>query len=126
MPDLKLRRREAARVFARVMGSPLPFGLSIGEPLADYPLVAFALNVLEFSQGEKAFEEVSRILRSPFLAGADGEMAARARLDARLRREAGAEISLPKLIGSIEGCPVLRQHLEKIFELKAEKQSPHH
>ena len=124
VPELKLRRREAARVFRRIMGSPLPFELSIGEPLADYPPVAFALHLLEFSQGEKPYEEVSRILRSPFLAGADGEMAARARLDARLRRNAGAQISLAKLIGLIEGCPVLRQRLERIFELKTQPQSP--
>ena len=125
VPDLKLRRREVARVFRRVMGSPLPFELSIGEPLESYPLVAFALNVLEFSRGEKTYEEVSRILRSPFISGAQDEMAARARLDAKLRRHVDAEISLGKLIGLIEGCPVLRQRLEKIFELKAEKQSPH-
>jgi len=125
VPELNLRRREAARVFARVMGSALPFELSIGEPLAQYPLLAFALDLVEFSQGEKAYEDVSRILRSPFLGGAEKEMAARARLDARLRRLAGAEVSLPRLIGLVEGCPLLRQHLEKIFSLKAEKQSPH-
>ena len=124
VPGLELRRREAARVFARVMGSALPFELSIGAPLAEYPVVAFALSLLEFTQGEKAFEEASRILRSPFLGGAEKEFAARARLDARLRREAGAEISLPKLIGLVEGCPVLRLCLEKLFELKPETQSP--
>ncbi len=125
VPDLKLRRREAARVFRRVMGASPPFELSIGEPLAGTPLVALALHVLEFSQGEKPFEEVSRILRSPFLGAAEAELAARARLDARLRREAGAAISLPKLIGLVDGCPMLRLQLEKIFALKAEKQSPH-
>ncbi len=125
VPDLKLRRREVARVFGRVMGTPLPFELSAGEPLSDYPLVAFALSLLQFSSRDIPYEAASRLIRSPFLAGADGEMAARARLDARLRREAGPEISLAKLIGLIEGCPVLRQRLERIFELKIGKQSPH-
>ena len=125
VPELKLRRREAARVFTRIMGSPLPFELSIGESLAGYPVAAFALSLLEFSSMEIPFEDVSRLIRSPFLGGAQGEMAARAQLDARLRREADPEVSLPKLIGLIEGCPVLRQHLEKIFALRIEKQSPH-
>jgi len=125
VPDLQLRRREVARVFKRVMGSPLPFELSIGEPLSDYAIVDFALSLFEFSFHEIEFEKASRLIRSPFFGGAEAEMAARARLDARLRRNAGAEISLPKLIGLIEGCPVLRQRLEKTFELKAEKQSPH-
>jgi probable DNA repair protein len=128
VPDLQLRRREAARVFRRVMGSPLPFELSMGEPLADCPIVAFALNLLEFSQGEKTFEDVSRILRSPFLGGAESEPAARARLDARLRREAGAEISLPKLIGMIDENLSLRLFLENLFkqgkEIQGKTQSP--
>ena len=129
VPDLKLRRREVARVFARVMGSSLPFELSIGEPLGNYPLVAFALNLLEFSQGEKPYEEVSRILRSPFLAGAEGERAARARLDAKLRRDAGAEISLAKLTGMVGGSLSLRLILESLFKKSKEKEgkplSPH-
>jgi probable DNA repair protein len=125
VPDLKLRRREAARVFGRVMGSPLPFELSIGEPLAACPVVEFALCLLEFCFFESKFEKISRLIRSPFLGGADGELAARARLDAKLRREADSEVSLAKLIGLIEGCPVLRQRLEKIFGLKIEKHSPH-
>ena len=125
VPDLKLRRREAARVFTRVMGSPLPFELSIGEPLSAYPVVAFALSLLELCYFERPYENVSRLVRSPFLGGADAEMAARARLDARLRRQTEAELALPKLVGLIDGCPVLRQHLEKVFGLKTEKQSPH-
>jgi probable DNA repair protein len=125
VPDLELRRREAARVFARVMGSPRPFELSIGEPLSSHAIVDFALSLLEFSFHEIKFEQASRLIRSPFLGGADREMAQRARFDARLRRKARAEISLAKLIGLIEGCPVLRRRLEKIFELKTAKQSPH-
>lgn len=124
VPELQLRRRETARVFARVMGSPGAFELSLGEPLAEVPLVALALSVLEFSQREKPFEEVSRILRSPFLAGAEREAAARARLDAQLRRKAEATMSLPKLIGLLEGCPLLRQGFEKVFERSADKQPP--
>jgi probable DNA repair protein len=107
------------------MGSPLPFELSIGEPLAGYPIVEFALSLLEFCFFQGKFEKISRLIRSPFLSGAEGEMAARARLDAKLRRHVDAELSLAKLIGLIEGCPVLRQRLEKIFELKTEKQSSH-
>ncbi len=129
VPDLELRRREVARVFARIMGSPLPFELSIGEPLDHYPLVAFALNVLEFSQGEKPYEEVSRMLRSPFLSGAEGERAARARLDAKLRRQADAEISLAKLTGMVGEGLSLRSLLVSWFnkakEIEGKPLSPH-
>ena len=125
VPDLELRRREVVRVFARVMGSAAPFNLSIGEPLSAYPMVAFALSLLEFTAGEIEFERVSRVLRSPFLGGAEKEMAARARLDAKLRDRADVAISLPKLIGMMGEGLDLRSRLEEIFTLKAEGQSPH-
>jgi ATP-dependent helicase/nuclease subunit B len=123
IPELEQRRREVVRVFSRVMGSQAPFNLSLGEPLSGYPLVGFALSLLEFCFAEKPYEEVSRILRSPFLGGAETGMAARALLDARLRRSAPAMLSLPKLIGLLDGD--LRQWFENIFRLKIEKQSPH-
>ena len=127
IPELEQRRREVARVFTRVfghvMGSAAPFNISLGEPLSGYPLVGFALSLLELSFSEKPFEDVSRILRSPFLGGAETGMAARALLDARLRRDAPATLSLPKLIGFLEGD--LRSRFEEVFKLKIEKQSPH-
>jgi probable DNA repair protein len=121
VPDLHLRRREVARVFARTMGdggaagAVGPFELSIGEPLADHPLAACALALLEFSFQALPFETASRLLRSPFLGGAEGEAAARARLDAKLRREAGTEISLPKLIGMVGEGSSLRLLLEAVY-----------
>jgi ATP-dependent helicase/nuclease subunit B len=129
VPELALRRREVARVFARTMGtpagSPLPFNLSIGEPLAGFPVAAAALSLIEFSLRELPFEAASRLIRSPFLGGAETEMAARARFDAKLRQEADATITLPKLISRLDGESVLRSCLEKIFQLKAEGNSPH-
>jgi len=125
VPDLVLRRREVARVFRRVIGSPQPFNLSIGEPLADWPVAAFALALIEFSLREVPFETASRLVRSPFFAGAEGELAARARFDARLRKQADATISLPKLIAAMPEDLGLRFLFKKIFQLKAETQSPH-
>jgi probable DNA repair protein len=103
----------------------MPFNVSLGLPLADYPLVRAALAILELSFQEIPFAEASRLLRSPFLAGAESEMAARAKLDARIRREIAATVSLAKLTGFVEGCPVLRAALEKVFQAaRAESQSP--
>ena len=88
VPDLQLRRREVVRVFERVMQPAahlpgtapalLPFNLSLGAPLADYPVVHAALAILEASVHAVEFERWSRLLRSPFLAGAEAELAARA------------------------------------------------
>ncbi|MEO8718949.1 MAG: hypothetical protein ABI423_12090, partial [Burkholderiales bacterium] len=80
VPELGERRREVLRVFSRVLradhnlpgreAQSLPFNVSLGAPLADYPLVRAALSILELAAGEVPFEQASRLIRSPFIAGA--------------------------------------------------------
>lgn len=136
VPELGGRRREVLRVFSRVMrpdynlpgreAQALPFNVSLGAPLADYPLVRAALSILELATGEIPFEQASRLIRSPFIAGAAPEMAQRARLDAALRRVAPAKLGLGKFIALVEGAPVLRQSLEALFAIpKKDTASPH-
>src|SRR5437016_4879023 len=127
VPRLETRRKEVVRVFSRVLRpghhlpgaqkAPLPFNVSLGEPLSNYPLVDTALLLLEFSNTGIPFEKASRLVRSPFLAGAESEMARRATLDVRLRRKLEATVALPKLIAFAEPCPLLRQALERVFAL---------
>ena len=128
VPDLKRRRKEVLRVFSRVLRpgynlpgtprAPLPFNVSLGLSLDRYPVVALALSVLKFSREELPFEEASELIRSPFIAGAEKELAARARLDAALRRQLEATVSLPKLIGVLEKKSLLREKLERLFGLR--------
>ncbi len=69
VPELGQRRKEVARVFARVMQpahnlpgnerKALPFNISLGAPLADYPLAHAALSILELAAGEIPFEQAS-------------------------------------------------------------------
>ncbi len=128
VPDLGRRRKEVVRVFSRVMrpgfnlpgaaAAAMPFNLSLGEPLADTALVSAALDILELSARPVEFAHASRLVRSPFLGGADSEMSARARLDARLRRNLDATVTLPKLIASVESCPQLRKLLENVFSIQ--------
>ncbi len=130
VPQLAQRRREVVRVFSRVMRpgyplpgaekTPLPFNVSLGEPLANYPLVDAALTLLEFSFHPIDFPRASRLIRSPFLAGAESEMARRATLDVRLRRNLEAKLALARLIAFTEPCPLLRHALERVFALAAE------
>lgn len=139
VPELGQRRKEVARVFARVMHparnlpgaerNALPINISLGTPLADYPLTRAALSVLELASGEIPFEQASKLMRSPFLAGAEPELAQRARLDAESRKRAPARVTLGKLVALIEGAPVLRQGLEALFAMVREQpggeRSPH-
>jgi len=135
VPDLGLRRAEVVRVFSRVMQpgynlpgavkTAMPFNVSLGCPLSAYPLVDFALGLLELSQKPIPFSQASHLLRSPFLGGADTELGRRATLDARIRRDADSSITLGKLIGLADPCPILREHLEQVFEItKTRPSSP--
>lgn len=136
VPELGERRREVVRVFSRTLDPAhnlpgaerraLPFNLSLGAPLADYPLVRAALSILELAAGAVPFEQASRLVRSPYIAGAESEMARRALLDAELRRIAPAKLGLGKLIALAEGARVLRRTLEAVFAVpKPETTSPH-
>ena len=105
VPDLSRSRSLVHRAFAdalapgHALGSgALPFDLSLGEPLSACPLVADALLLLELAGPSITFEHASRIVRSPFIAGAEAEMDVRARLDARLRERCGPVVTLEQLL----------------------------
>lgn len=125
VPDLGRRRKEVTRVFSRVMrpgcnlpgakSQPMPFNVSIGAPLGDYPLVHAALCILGSSAGEIPFETLSALLRSPFVGEAESEMAQRARLDAKLRGELPARVTLRMLVARAAPCPALRARLEALL-----------
>jgi probable DNA repair protein len=132
VPELAKHRSAIRRVFSAVMepayalpGSrhaALPFNISLGEPLASYPLVNAAFLALELAGREIDFERVSRLIRSPFIAGADSELARRARLDAWLRKRAETAVTLERLLAlmarSDTACPVLTQRLAALAEFR--------
>src|SRR6185436_12308234 len=127
VPDLSRQRAQVVRIFSRVMqpgynlpaqaATPFPFNISLGRALSSYPLVDVALGLLLLSHQEIEFVQASHLIRAPFLGGADTELGRRASLDVKLRRDADATISLPKLIAVAEPAPQLRQLLEKLLVL---------
>lgn len=139
IPDLAQRRREATRVFSRVFAPagmvpgeapPAFFNVSLGEPLAAYPIVDAALALIELACGPVPYDVASRILRSPFIAAAESEMAERARLDAALRRAVPASISLSRLCqlasettknGRAPRCAGMTRLLDKMLEASRER-----
>jgi probable DNA repair protein len=135
VPDLGSRRAEVVRVFSRVMQpgynlpgaakTPMPFNVSLGKSLSVFPLIDFALSLLELAHQPVEFSRASHLVRSPFLGGADTEMARRATLDARLRRDAGSTMTLGRLVAAADPCPILRKRLEAVFEItKTRPESP--
>src|SRR5687767_4103408 len=127
IPELSQLRSQVVRVFSRVMQpgynlpgaakTPMPFNVSLGKPLSSFPLVHFALDLLELAFQSVEFSRASHLVRSPFFGHADTELARRGALDARLRKDSDAQVSLPKLIAVADPAPLLRKALEKVFEI---------
>jgi probable DNA repair protein len=120
VPDLAQRREAVRRAIERVFvpgsavtGGPAPesqaFELAAARPLAEQPVVAAALDLLDAFAGVPDLASVSRLLRNPFTAGSAEEGAARARLDARLRRSGtmGPAWADLERLAVERGCPVI-------------------
>ena len=128
VPDLTVRRGQVARIFGRWL-PPSVYNLSAGEPLSATPLVDAALAILELTAGPVAFDRASRVLRSPFIAGAAKEQAQRAGLDAVVRRNAPATLSamrLRTLVAQASGrgvdCPELAALLDRLIDASRDSQ----
>jgi len=132
VPGLAQHRKAIQRIFSAVMEPDyalpgrrrpaLPFNISLGEALNSYPLVSAAFLALELAGREIDFERASRLIRSPFLAGAESELARRARLDAWLRARAEPVVTLDRLLALMAhedaGCPALAQRLAALAEFR--------
>ncbi|MEP7154911.1 MAG: PD-(D/E)XK nuclease family protein [Betaproteobacteria bacterium] len=108
------------------------FNISLGRPLSDYGLVNDALALIEFSLNRPLpFPQVSALLRSPYIAHADSESAARAALDAALREMAAPEINLFSLqkklkvvsrndmATAVGRCEVFCERVDRVADLPA-------
>ncbi|MGG7054925.1 PD-(D/E)XK nuclease family protein [Nitrosomonas sp. ANs5] len=100
-----------------------PYNLSLGKPLGHFPPVSMALDILGLSDSVIECAQISRLLRSSFIAGWEQEQSARALLDARLREtgEWGATLQTLLAHASCAGqpyvCPSLAHHLAALLGL---------
>jgi probable DNA repair protein len=127
VPPLEAVREQLIRIFDDILHPGLVFSadteleriynVSLGRPLADYPMIRLALTMLEKAGTCFPISTVSELLRSPFVGGADTEMAARSLLDARLRQTGETEFSIQALHHKARamGCDQLCNNL-RAFE----------
>lgn len=73
------------------------FHLSLGRTLPDYAVVNVALDLLRWTLRQVPFDVLSRVLRSPYLGGAEAEWEARARFEVDLRKQQQETFSLDRL-----------------------------
>lgn len=106
-PQLQAQRAALLQGFGEILSPAtmlpggvggLPFNLALGCPLADCPLVAQLLLVLQLTRPQPLpLAEISVVLRSPFI-GEPDEWLARAALDRRLYQDDQPQLNLMQLI----------------------------
>jgi probable DNA repair protein len=137
VPNLSASRAMVTRLLDEVLqpGRLLPhrsseeslYNLSLGLPLAGWPVVADALSLLEVEGGWQPLPNLGVLFHSPFTAGAETEQGPRALLEARLLRDGAYQVSLSRLIQralrtDLEGaarpttCLVLGERLQAVQE----------
>lgn len=113
VPDLANRADQVRRTFGdvfvpnwRVGGWPaeLPLNISYGRPLAATPPVHAALTLFRVAAGRASFDELSLLLRSPWLRAGLTERAQRARLELRLRDRLRVEFRVSEALPDAQSC----------------------
>ncbi len=94
-PGLRDQRQRIANTFEQVLcpgnlgyeneNAPLPFSITLGRSLSDYPMIAVIFSLLDLKPHALGLTEISKMLRSPFIRGYEEERASRALLDEKLR-----------------------------------------
>ncbi|MDT8449295.1 MAG: PD-(D/E)XK nuclease family protein [Wenzhouxiangellaceae bacterium] len=142
VPDLAGRMSRVERIFRHVFDPPgfalhasgsqssarsqhaQPFHVSLGRPLADWPLAADALLLLTLDPARIAQPDAGRMLASPYLAGRPDEHDRRDGARAALMRFAPYEITGFELVAACRkaGADVLARRLEEWRTGRAERQ----
>ena len=94
-PNLRKLRNRIRYIFEDVLApgnlsyrdtaAPLTFSISIGQPLANYPLIHVVFSLLGLDNRPLALETLGALLRTPFINGHEQERGGRALLDEKLR-----------------------------------------
>lgn len=92
VPDLQARRGEVERRLRNILdpgrqpGSQVGvWNISMGIPLSRLPMIETAFDLLGLLERQVDIQQVGRVLRSPWLAGASSECGERALLEKKLR-----------------------------------------
>jgi probable DNA repair protein len=126
VPDPESCRADIERIFgiylqaaAMLPGTAVPpaFHISLGRRLSEWPMINIALLLLQWLEGPLAIADIGVLVRSTFIASAEEEQWARARLDVELRRRGGSRLKMRE-VAEVAGrngkpfyCRVLTQAL---------------
>lgn len=140
-PDLRRLRTRVRNILEDVLapgnlcyrdiGKPLPFSISAGQPLADYPLINVIFSLLALGRRPPPLDDLGVLLRSPFIKGYEAEAPGRALLDEKLRSHRQLEVGWRDLLYQADnhsgGVPLLAAILRETLALSEQlpaRQSP--
>ncbi len=108
VPDLHAKRAEIEDGFDDVLtpedillaaeSASKAYSISLGQPLSTYPVVATALAILELVGQKADYEDISKVLLSPYIKSSQKEKSRRAQLDAILREFGEEKTSLRQIL----------------------------
>lgn len=136
IPELNQLRQQTIRIFTEILApksllsvsqnSTLPFNISSGRQLNDYPIIHNALAILSIRHTYLSMTEISTLLRSPFLEGAEKEMSARALCDAKLRDIQQHSLSFKTVISAAlqTNCAIFANQLQAFDKLPHQAGQP--
>ena len=135
VPALHKHRGTVEKIFDDVFhpASALPgaksrdraFNISLGLPLSDFPIIFAALSILDLVGGDASLAQVGKLLRSPFVGGAQAEMSARALLEAKLRDDGELVVCGSWLLKRAESsAPILAERLAAMQRLQVPAAKP--
>lgn len=117
IPSLQALRGRVDQIFTEVVhphrlwfgadGGRAAFHISMGKPLSSYPVIRAALLIAGMDPRAVSIDQIGRLLRSPFVAGATSEASARASLDGQLRRLRTPELPLRSVLAAGTLCPLM-------------------
>jgi ATP-dependent helicase/nuclease subunit B len=115
IPKLSEMRADVARIFTEVCGKSA-FNISVGRKIITEPMIFCAVEILRLLGGERSIEDISYLLRSPFLGGFVEEFAPRAMLEVKLRKIGDMNYDLSSLIAGSQRarCSVWLEQLVKL------------
>ena len=116
IPLLDKNRDRVMQLFTEIFGNRELFNLSAGQPLAQYPVIRTALELLSLYKKQISSEALFLLLSTPFISGGETERIKRSQLDGRMRAKNFSSIDLHKQLEKDENtksvnlarsCPIL-------------------
>lgn len=124
IPNLEKRRDTVTRIFSYVFSEKntytldpihLPFNISAGKSLLDYPVIHTALQLLQLHKKNHSTDKIINIVQSPFIGDAENECIARAHFANTLQSQ--SSIALNDLLkeNTEKNIPLFFKRMEKFF-----------